>query len=232
MPRWSELYHGLGEKVRTLRTQLPGEPWAGTLADILKGLAGNTDDINRKIPLSKPTPRGGGGGGAVKGPPQTMGSALWTIEWYSGNLKPVMRDITYVKFEHSSNVRKLFGAAYPVTLLRMAGEIYIESMDDQSQARYYVDMRPMTAATQRLAANSLVGFSIGFERFGGTTHRGKLRMDSFEYAPSAAELTDFDSDKQSSCQWRSTNVLLSSDLLTDYENQGVKMFLTMTVYGK
>jgi len=230
MPRWSQYIQDIPSKIRSLSDVVKGEKWGPKLVSVLEGLSLNSEDINRKIPYSSGAPKPAQS--AVSGTRPSPGLALWTLEYMTMHLKPVLQAVTYVKFEHSSNVRKLFGVGYPITLERIMGEIYIESEDDGSQARYYVDLRPMPGQKQSLNAGSLVGFGVGFGQTG--PERLHFRLDTTEYRRNSSSplIANLSSDKHAACKWMSSDALLSEALLADYQNQGLQMYLTLTVFGR
>lgn len=228
MPRWSQYIQGIPSKIEAFQRLVRSEKWGPQLSEILKGLSLNSEDINRKIPYWGPEQKKAPSG--VTGVSPAPAVALWTLEYMTEHLVPSMQDVNYVKFEHDSAVRKLFGTAYPVTLERIMGEIYIESQNNDEQHRYYVDLRPLQR--QSVNAGSLVGFSVGFGRFG--TERLRFRLDTTEFKrnSSSAEIAVLNADKHSSCAWQSVDQLLSETLFTHYTGAGLKMFLTLTIYGR
>lgn len=170
-------------------------------------------------------PHGGGGGGTVRDLPRRLVPVCSLVEEVD-QITPPMWEVAFPIWNRGP-VRHLEGVAQDAEISRITGTVYVEPYSGGVPTVYLVDC---LAQTQPLyvPAGSLVGFDVGFGRFG--TERLKFRIDVIVYeAEATAELTAMVPDKIE--KFQSTEDILSESLLTDYNDAGLRFKCNLTLAG-
>ena len=209
---------------------------------ILRGTDRNIRDLYRKF-WGLEARRGGvavGGGGETRAPQRIP---LCTVRFESEQIGNVVQDdgsrafqpmapVVYPKWDRAP-VRELFGVHGSHFPQAITGSLWIETLDGGlTEKRYYIAMTA-TTPVQAFTPAALIGFSVGFGRYG--TERLQFRLDLYEYRRSGigAEITTLTSEQHASSKWQTqeTSGLITEALLTAYQAGGLRIKTTLTVWG-
>lgn len=204
----------------------------GLVADILERHDRDLEYAYRNFQWG-PTerPQAGAGGGAprerIRRPP------VCSLVTEMDQMSPPMSIVAFPIWNRNP-VRELAGVPDDAEIRRITGVVYVEPFAGGEPQAFLADCLPM-AQPLYVPAGSLVGYDIGFGRYGDGTssesERGKFRIDVFVFREEggAAELTAMVPD--GSARFMSTNVVLDSSLLAAYLDAGLRFKCNLTFSG-
>lgn len=204
----------------------------GLLTKIGEGLDRDVEWAFRNFqwgPTEQPQVAGGGGGAREIIRPVPVCSLVAEMD----QILPAMHEVSFPIWNRDP-VRHLEGVPEDAVIRRVTGTVYVEPYSGGVPQVFLVDCRPK-AQPLYVPGGSLLGFDVGFGRFGDgvdpMSERKKFRIDVFVFQEEggAAELTAMVPD--GSAAFMSSRTVLSDALLTAYQDSGLRFKCNLTFSG-
>lgn len=249
MPTYTPIAKDVEATAEKLQQEMAkaGHPWRKLLFYCLRSTDHNIRDLYRKFwQLSERISGGAVGGGIPSQAPAPPKIPLCTITFESERIGRIQKKDGTQVFQPMAPVvwplwdrepvRQLYGFSSSHVPTSIDGSLWIETLDGGlTEKRYYINMRPSTAVSPFIPG-SLIGFNIGFGRYG--SERLQFRLDMYEYQRSSgAEIATIEGEEHSSSKWQTyegaspTSGLITDAILATYQSSGLRIKFTLTVWG-
>lgn len=194
------------------------------MLDVLDKHDGDLDFVYRNFQWDKkPQPSIGGGGGTE---PIKRGAVAF-ITGEMEELRPVMRPVMWPLWNRRS-IRHYTGVASDINVTAVAGTVYIEPLSGGVPLAYHVNLVPMPGEQTYLRSGMLLGYDVGFGRFGDERLKFRLDCYRFEEDPASASLQQV---PDGGFKMWSTREVLSEALFTEYTTNGLRFKCLLSIYA-